>query len=231
MPQTGFDAVLFDLDGTLTESGEGIVRSAAHALRKLGAPTLSEDILRRFVGPPLLESFMRYGGLTEARALRAVELYRERYLDVGWKENRVYPGIPELLAELKTRGARVILASSKPELSCRRVLDYFGLLAHFDAVCAIRWDEHHADKAEIVRRALSELPGGLRACMVGDRRYDMEGARANGVFALGVSYGYGSREELEAAGADAVADTVEDLRGILTGDFAGVNKIPGHNVQ
>ena len=99
MPSVRFDAVLFDLDGTLTDSGPGITRSAAHALRALGAKPLSEDVLRRFVGPPLLESFMRYGGLAEEEALRAVALYRERYLDVGWRENQVYPGIPELLAE------------------------------------------------------------------------------------------------------------------------------------
>ena len=215
MPTVRFDAVLFDLDGTLTDSGPGITRSAAHALRALGAKPLSEDVLRRFVGPPLLESFMQYGGLTEAEALRAVALYRERYLDVGWKENQVYPGIPELIADLKDRGARVILASSKPEQSCLRVLEYFALLPHFDAVCAIRWDEHHADKAEIVARALAGLPQGARVCMVGDRRYDIEGARANDIFALGVAYGYGSREELETAGADAVADTVADLRAIL----------------
>ena len=220
MSANRFDAVLFDLDGTLTESGTGIMRSAAHALKELGADPLDEDTLRRFIGPPLLDSFMRYGGMDEAQALEAVRVYRERYTDVGWKENRVYPGIAPLLKELKRRGIRVLLTSSKPEASCLRILEYFGLLPWFDGVFAIQWSEHHAEKAEIIARALASLKPDARACMVGDRLYDIEGARANRVFAAGVSYGYGSREELEAAGADAVYDSVSALREGLLGSEA-----------
>ena len=210
-----FDAVLFDLDGTLTESGPGIMKSAAHALRELGAKPLPEETLRRFVGPPLLQSFMQYSALTEQQALRAIELYRQRYADVGWRENSVYPGIERLLEQLKRRGARIALASSKPQNFCEQILEYFGLIGFFDAVCAIRPDEHRANKADVVRNALRAVGEAGRPCMVGDRRYDIEGARANGIFAVGVAYGYGSREELEAAGADAVAETTGELERIL----------------
>ena len=189
MAENRFDAVLFDLDGTLTESGLGITKSVAHALDALGAAALPEETLRKFVGPPLLESFMRYAGLSEAQALEAVAKYRERYFTVGWKENRVYPGIALLVRGLKKRGVKVVLASSKPETSCIKILDYFGLAPYFDGVCAIQPDEHHADKAEIVARALKDLPAGSRACMVGDRIYDIEGARANGIFSIGAAYG------------------------------------------
>ena len=217
MSQKRYDAVLFDLDGTLTESGLGIMRSAAFALAELGAPELPEETLRKFVGPPLLESFMRYGGLSEARALEAVAKYRERYGEVGWRENRFYPGVAPLVRALKRAGTRVLLASSKPESACLRILEHFGLLPWLDGVFAIQWSEHHADKAEIVARALSSLPEGARACMVGDRSYDIEGAKANGIAAVGVSYGYGSAEELEDAGADAVAGSPAELRALLLG--------------
>ena len=220
MAERSFDAVLFDLDGTLTESGLGIMKSVAHALQALGAAELPEETLRRFVGPPLLDSFMRYGNLDEAQALRAVAVYRERYSAIGWRENRVYPGIAPLIRALKARGVAVGLASSKPEHFCRRILEYFGLLPHFDLLCAIQPDEHHAEKADVIARALAQLPAGARVCMVGDRLYDIEGARANAVFAVGAAYGYGSRAELEAAGADAVADDVAGLRRILLGDTA-----------
>ena len=218
MSNNRFDAVFFDLDGTLTESGIGITRSAAHALKALGGPALDPATLLRFVGPPLLESFMQYAGYDEAKALEAVARYRERYTSVGWMENRVYTGIAPLLRGLKRQGVRVILTSSKPEASCRKILEHFDLMPCFDAVCAIQWHEHHADKAEIVGRALKLVPADARVCMVGDRSYDIAGARANGVCAAGVAYGYGSRAELEEAGADFVADDVEALKHFLLGD-------------
>jgi len=213
-----FDAVLFDLDGTLTESGTGITRSAAYALEKLGAEPLDEATLMKFVGPPLFESFMKYGRLNEEKALEAVRLYRERYSVIGWKENRVYTGIAELVRTLKAQGAYIALASSKPQHFCEQILEYFGLAKHFDAVCAITPEDHHADKAATVRKAIAGAGEGKNICMVGDRLFDVEGAHANGIHAIGVAYGYGSREELENAGADDVADTVADLRKILLGD-------------
>ena len=157
MAERSFDAVLFDLDGTLTESGLGIMKSVAHALQALGAAELPEETLRRFVGPPLLDSFMRYGNLDEAQALRAVAVYRERYSAIGWRENRVYPGIAPLIRALKARGVAVGLASSKPEHFCRRILEYFGLLSHFDLLCAIQPDEHHAEKAEIIMLGVQDF--------------------------------------------------------------------------
>ncbi|MDO4355636.1 MAG: dTMP kinase [Clostridia bacterium] len=214
-----FQYYLFDLDGTLTQSEEGITRSVAHALSTLGHPVPEMAVLKRFIGPPLLDSFQRITGLTPDEAAEAVRIYRERYAVVGWKENRVYAGIPRLLRSLKKHGAYVALASSKPEESCRKILDYFALTPLFDAISAPDWSEKHADKAKLVRSALPAGADPKRACMVGDRMFDMQGAKANEVVAIGALYGYGSREELLESGADQVFETVSDMTDwMLDGD-------------
>lgn len=214
-----FQYYLFDLDGTLTQSEEGITRCVAHALREMGQPVPDMDVLRRFIGPPLLDSFQRITGLSAEQAEEAIVIYRQRYTAVGWKENRVYAGIPRLLRSLKKHGAYVALASSKPEESCRRILDYFALTPLFDAVSAPGWGEKHADKAKLVRAALPAGADPARACMVGDRLFDMQGAKANGVAAVGALYGYGTRDELAEAGADAIFDSVYDMTDwLLDGD-------------
>ena len=208
-----YDAVILDLDGTLTESEPGITKSVQYALEKMNRPPLGQAALRRFIGPPLMESFMGIAGLGEEDAVRAVEIYRERFSSVGWRENSVYPGIAPLLRSLKKNGAYVAVATGKPLDFSRRILDYFGLSPFVDRLEAVSLSDRHADKPALVRRA---LPASFRrACMVGDRAGDMEGAAANGIDGVGALYGYGSREELVNAGAAHIAESVEALAGYL----------------
>ncbi len=216
-----YDWILFDLDGTLTESAEGITNCVRHAFRAMGFPEPDTETLMKFIGPPLVGAFMEFGGMTEAQAREATERYRDRFRTLGWKENRVYPGIPDLLQELKERGARLAVASSKPQVFVERILEYFGLAGFFDAVAAVSLENTEADKTSLIRRALPSGAETARACMVGDRRFDVEAAKGLGLTAVGAGYGYGAREELEAAGADAVAGTVEELRRILLGKQPG----------
>ena len=214
-----YDAILFDLDGTLTESEPGIINSVQYALEEMGAPVPDTDVLRSFIGPPLFESFIRVGMFNEEDARRAVALYRERFSRVGWMENSVYPGIPRLMKALKEQGAYIAVATAKPLEFSSRILDYFGLAPFVDRLEAITLTDHHADKGEIVRRALPET--FERACMIGDRASDITGALQNGIDAIGALYGYGSREELTEAGAHEIAEDVNDLARILEADMTG----------
>ena len=211
-----YEWYLFDLDGTLTESGDGIINSAKDALTRMGAEVPSDEAMRAFIGPPLLWSFQNVAHLSEADAQKAIALYRERYSDVGWMENRVYPGIAPLLRGIKRRGGKIALASAKPELFCRKILDYFDLAPYFDRVSAITFSDHSAEKKDIILRALPLEEERKNAVMIGDRKYDIEGAKQAGVTSVGVEYGYGLAEEF--AEADAVAKTVDDLWDVLVGE-------------
>ena len=214
-----FRYFLFDLDGTLTESEEGITKSAAYALEKMGFPAMTQAELRKFIGPPLLDSFTRFCGMTPEQAEEAVAHYRARYTTVGWKENIVYSGVPRLLRSLKQHGAYIALASSKPAPSCEKILKYFGLLPLFDAISAPDFGMKDPGKAHLVACALPEGVDPAEACMVGDRLFDMQGAKAVGVTAVGAEYGYGSREELMQAGADITFDNVDAMTDwMLDGD-------------
>lgn len=206
-----YDCVLFDLDGTLTDSASGIISSVNAALERMGRPLLPEAMQRLYVGPPLLSSLQKYHGMTREQALEGVRLFRERYAQAGWLENRVYAGIPRLLKSLKERGVRLGVATAKPVNFARQVLEHFGLAPYFDVISAAPMDEAGLPKEELIRRA---LPGGeCRAAMVGDRVFDLEGARRAGVAAIGALYGYGTPDEL--AGADALCDSVEALSELL----------------
>jgi len=217
-----YDTVILDLDGTITESAPGIMRSAAYALEKMGRPVPGEDVLRRFVGPPLVDSFIRYCGLTEAEAMEAIEIYRERHTVLGWKEARVYTGIAPMLIALKRAGAYIALASSKPLPLCEKTLDYFGLLPLFDRLSAPPYSATKADKKQLI---LDALPARFeRACMIGDRRFDMDGARRSGVTAIGAGYGYGSEEELLDSGAQVYCPDVASLADHL---LDGLPRMPG----
>lgn len=217
-----YDTVILDLDGTITESAPGIMRSAAYALEKIGRPVPGEDVLRRFVGPPLVDSFIRYCGLTEAEAMEAIEIYRERHTVLGWKEARVYTGIAPMLIALKRAGAYIALASSKPLPLCKETLAYFGLLPLFDRLSAPPYSATKADKKQLI---LDALPARFeRACMIGDRRFDMDGARRAGVTAIGAGYGYGSEEELLDSGAQVYCPDVASLADHL---LEGVPRMPG----
>ncbi len=197
-----YKAVLFDLDGTVTDSGPGITRCVQYALEKIGHPEENLDALRVFVGPPLKEQFMEYAGVDEETALTAIRFYRERYEPVGMFENELYPGILELLEDLYRKGYQLAIASSKPEPYVKRILAHFGIDRYFKEVVGAGLDETRTRKVEVVEEALRRL--GLadspeKAILVGDKSHDVLGARAAGVECLAVTYGYGTPEELKGA--------------------------------
>ncbi|MGI6317041.1 MAG: HAD family hydrolase [Christensenellales bacterium] len=207
-----YDCILFDLDGTLTDPKPGITGSAAYALAHFGIREENMDELERFIGPPLKESFMKYYGLTEDQAETAIEKYREVFSVTGLYENKVYPGIPQALERLRKAGKRLGVATSKPEIYSRRILEHFELDGYFEALTGSELDGSRVDKEEVIREALLRLSADpRRTLMVGDRLHDIEGAKKAGVASLGVSYGYGGRAELLSAGADRVEDTVEGM--------------------
>ena len=200
-----YDVIIFDLDGTLTDSQLGIKRCTCYALEKMGLPIPDDVTLRRFMGPPLAESFMRYCGMTEEQAAYGTDLYRERYIPIGWKENNVFPLIRQLLHALKQRGAYLAVATGKPEYTSVEILRYFGLLPYFDAVAGPTDQELHVDKADLIRRV---LPGKGRAVMVGDTVGDVKGAQDCGIDSVGALYGYGEDSGiLNARPTHAVKDT------------------------
>ncbi len=205
-------AVIFDLDGTLTRSEEGIWNSVKYAAQKLGFPEPDGPTLRKFIGPPLGYSFREYMGMDEAMADRAVETYRERYNVVGLFENRVFPGVRRLLRTLKQEGWYIGVATGKPQQTSERVIAHFGLDKFIQKICGPTMG-HHAEKVELIRNA---LPEGWNAetdeiWMVGDRKFDVEGAIGVGVKSIGVGYGYGSEEELRGAGCTQYCATVEEV--------------------
>lgn len=207
--------ILFDLDGTLTDPKEGITTAFACALRRFGIEA-DPDSLTSVIGPPLKDSFMDLYGFSEERAIEAIREYRVYFSDRGWAENIPYPGIKELLAGLKEEGRELILATSKPELFTRRIMDHFGLSPYFAHICAAPMDESDGGKKEnVIAAALRLASDPAGAVMVGDRSYDIIGAHKNAIPAIGVLYGYGSREELEKAGADRTADSVASLGELL----------------
>ena len=207
---------LFDLDGTLTDPGEGITRSVAYALSFFGIEVKDRTTLYPFIGPALVDSFSTFYGFSPEQARQAVERYREYFSRQGIFENELYPGIKELLEDLKRHGVRILLASSKPELYARKILEHFQLLPFFDFVAAATMDDTRSKKTDVVRYALESC--GIspdRAVMIGDRHYDIEGAKDNALESIGVLWGYGSREELSAAGATLLAESVPQLASLL----------------
>ena len=209
-------AVCFDMDGTLTDPTLGITNCIRYALERLGREVPSADELTWCIGPPLLQSFEAMLR-NAAEAERALVLYRERFGDVGLFENEVYPGIVELLEACRLEGLRLFVATSKPAVYAERIIEHFGLSHLFEAVCGAELDGTRSDKTELLRWVVAEQ--GFAACdaaMVGDRRHDIIGARNNGIRAIGVTYGYGSREELEEAGADEVVDSPDGVASVLS---------------
>ena len=213
------DVILFDLDGTLMDSAEGITKCVQYALSHFGIRVSDPGELNCFVGPPLKEQFMEYGKLSAEQAEQAVEYYRERYTTIGIYENRPYDRVDELLQVLRESGRILGIASSKPTVFVEDILRQFHLRKYFDAVVGSELDGTRTDKAEVIEEALRQLGYEERrecALMVGDRRHDVEGAKRCGLQCVGAAYGYGGREELEKAGAVYIAESVEDL-GILAG--------------
>ncbi len=217
MSNIPYDTVLFDLDGTLTRSEEGIMNCVRYALSKMGRDIPNEQTLRAFIGPPLFGSFRDLCGMNDEACVQAVAFYRERYMDIGLFENAVYPGIRTLLRKLAKAGVYLAVATGKPQVLTERILDHFGLSKFFKTVAGISEDDREADKRQLIRRA---LPGSYkRAAMVGDRRFDMEGAKKMGIDAIGVTYGYGDREELQNAGADHIVTSADGLQTLLCPDI------------
>ena len=213
-----YDCVLFDFDGTIADTGEGIRNSVAYSLEKLGRPSLDRAALDRFIGPPLHDSYMEQCGMTEAEAVQAVAVYRERYIDIGLYESHLYPGVAMMLRALHRAGAYVAIASAKPQFMIERLSARFGIDKYLDAIVGIGLDRHSADKRDLILRALPEGADRAKACMVGDRRFDIEAAKALGLHAIGADYGYGLPDELEAAGADAVYGDVRGMAAALLGN-------------
>ncbi|ADZ70215.1 HAD family hydrolase [Polymorphum gilvum] len=209
----GLDTVLFDLDGTLTDPFPGITRSIQHALEALGAPVPAAEALRWCIGPPLAESFAVLLGTDDTATLdRAIALYRERYAVTGLFENTLIEGIEPLLRMLADEGRRLFVATSKPYAYAGRIVEHFGLAAAFAKVYGSELDGRRAAKTDLIAYLLAEEGLTAQRCvMVGDRKHDLIGARANRVAAVGVTWGYGSREELAAEAPDAIVDAPRDL--------------------
>lgn len=212
--------LLFDLDGTLTDPKVGICTCVQYALRAFGIEEPDIDKLEPFIGPPLKDSFRQFYDMSDEQAGAAVEKYRERFRDVGIFENRVYDGIPGMLEALCAKGGKLAVASSKPEVFVERILEHFGIRKYFTVVVGSELDGSRTDKDEVVEEALRRLFGEKpvekdKVYMVGDRRFDVEGARAQGIESVGVTYGYGGMEELKEARADYIVRSVEELRRFL----------------
>ncbi|MDD5864525.1 MAG: HAD-IA family hydrolase [Firmicutes bacterium] len=204
------NVILFDLDGTLTDSGEGIINCAVFALEHFGLSVPSREELRSIVGPPLFDTFRRYG-VPEERLDEAVAVFRSRYNPIGIFENHPYPGVRELLQALKQDGHKLCVATSKPEEMANRVLSHFDLASFFDTVCGADLGETRSSKDAVIAYLLEQNGRSDDMLMVGDTKFDVLGAAAHGIPTIGVAWGYGKTADMKAAGAIAIADTPEQL--------------------
>lgn len=210
MPKT----ILFDLDGTLTDSGEGIIKSSAMVLEKYGLPVPSYEEMRVFVGPPLHETFHKFG-VPKEKCDDAVELYRARYNTVGLFENFPYPGIRELLEALKAQGHRLFVATSKPEEMSVRILEHFDLAKYFEIIAGATLDRSRLEKSDVIAYLLQQAGSVENCIMIGDTVFDVVGAAAHKIPTIGVAWGYGKVEDMKNAGAMAIAETPEQLLELL----------------
>jgi phosphoglycolate phosphatase len=212
------DPVLFDLDGTLTASGPGIISSVRYALATMGRPVPDDATLDQFIGPPLLDSFRYLCGFDPAEVTVAIAAYREYYATDGQYENSVYDGIPELLTSLREAGRTLAVATSKAEVFAASILEHFGLTGYFATIVGSELDGRRTAKSEIITEALARLDRPRTGTvMIGDRSHDVRGAVTVGVRSIGVLWGYGDDAELTGAGADALAATPAELMAQLTG--------------
>lgn len=207
-------AILFDLDGTLTDSGEGIINCASLALEHYGIAVPSREEMRVFIGPPLRDTFIKFG-VPEDKAEEAIEIYRSRYIPIGKYENHPYPGIRELLEKLRDQGHRLYVATSKPEGMSVDILEHFGLAQYFTRICGASLDASRSSKSAVIAYLLEQCGDVSEAVMVGDTAFDVTGAHAHGIPTIGVSWGYGEVEDMKAAGAAAIAYSTEELLELL----------------
>lgn len=214
-----YEVILFDLDGTLTDPAEGITKSVEYALNKWNISVDDRRELFPFIGPPLIESFMEFYGFDREKAVQSVTYYREYFSTKGLFENEIYPGIEEMLSRLKNAGKRLVVATSKPDEFAKKILEHFNIIDYFEFVGGAAMNETRTKKYEVIEYTLESIGVDLsdvsKVVMVGDRRHDVEGAARFGIDTIGVLYGYGSREELESAGAKYIAPTVSGVADII----------------
>ena len=212
-----YQYILFDLDGTLTDPREGITKSVQFALHGMGIEEPDLTALEHFIGPPLFDEFIRCYGFDDAASKRAVALYRERFGTVGWRENMLFDGVHELLGVLKAAGRQLAIASSKPTVFVEKILNLFEIDRYFDAVSGASMNGLISRKEQVVAQALTMLnvQDQAAAVLVGDRFHDVEGAHQNGIACVGVTFGFGGYEELQQAGAEQIAGTMNELLHIL----------------
>ena len=203
-------AVLFDLDGTLTDSGEGIINCAVFAMERLGIPVPPREELGVFVGPPLWDTFRQFG-VPSDRVDEAVEIFRSRYVPIGKFENTPYPGIRETLEALRAQGRKLYVATSKPEVTAREILEHFDLSRYFAEICGATVDKTRTSKEDVIAYLLSLDACRENSVMVGDTAFDVIGAAAHGIPTIGAAWGYGKTEDMVSAGAAAIARSPEDL--------------------
>ena len=206
--------ILFDLDGTLTDSGEGILNCAELALRHFGLPVPDRETMRVFVGPPLHETFLKFG-VPEDKVEEAVTVFRCRYTTVGKFENTPYPGVHDLLHTLTAQGHTLLIATSKPENMAVEILEKFELSKYFRRICGATLDRSRISKEDVIAYLLAENGAAENLTMVGDTAFDVIGAAAHGIPTIGVSWGYGSVEDIKNAGAIAIADSMDELLTLL----------------
>lgn len=213
-----FQSILFDLDGTLTDAAPGITNSVKYALSKFGIDETDDNKLRKFLGPPLISSFMEFYGFSKEKVQKAVEYYREYFVPHGIFENEVYSGIPKLLQKLKADGKTLIIATSKPETFAVQIAEHFEIDSYFDLIAGSNLDNTRSKKAQVIEYALETLGilDRAHAVMIGDREHDIKGAKKTGLRSIGVLYGYASPGELENAGADFTANSPEELYTIIS---------------
>ena len=211
-----YSVLLFDLDGTLTDPGEGIRNSVAYALQKYGITVTEQELLNRFIGPPLQEGFQEFYGFSPEEAMKAVGYYREYYGKQGIFQNKLYDGIPRMLEMLQANGITLLVATSKPELYAKEIIQHFHLESFFLYIAGGNMDGTRCKKQEVISYALQtcRFDDKKGIAMVGDRRHDIEGAKLCGIDSIGVLYGYGSEKELIDAGAGQVAASPEELLSI-----------------
>lgn len=207
-------AILFDLDGTLTDSGEGIINSVIPALEHYGIAIPPREELRVFVGPPLHDTFLRFG-VPADQLENATKIYRSRYIPIGKFENAPYPCIPVLLEMLKSQGHKLFVATSKPEPMAVEILEHFDLAQYFDRICGASMDTSRSSKEAVIAYLLEQNGSAENMVMVGDTKYDVIGAKAHGIPTIGVSWGYGEIDEMMEAGAAAIAHTTQELLELL----------------
>lgn len=210
-----YDLILFDLDGTLTNPEEGITKSVQYALEGYGITENNIDNLRRFIGPPLVDGFMGFYGMNREDALGALARYRERFSEVGLYENELLEGCEKLLKDLKEKGKKLALATSKPHIYAKKILEHFDLIKYFDILVGAEFDGTRNDKADVIKEVLKQAGEYNNPVMVGDRMHDIIGAKKNNIPCIGVTFGFAVEGELEENGAIKIADSMENLFDIL----------------